>query len=285
MKKFEVKSLTVILLALAMVLSLAACGKPDETTVPSDLTGPVETDPAVIDPPETDPPVVTDPMETDPPEVTDPTETDPKYDPIETDPPVTVPIETEPVETDAPDDTTKKPEETLSPSAGGDHEHIYRSQILLPPSCESEGEEAMVCSYCGDAKEHKPIEATGHNTTLVEADVVSLTHHTAMVAYCPSCNQVFYIDEYLEEHAFTSVEVVKDKETDGDYMAYGYEIFVCDEENCGYTLYVGSNASDGHYYIADEGSGKMYCRCGRRAPDDVKYNDNPNAGPRIFAAN
>ena len=289
MKKINVKSLIVMILALAMILCLAACGKPDETTAPTDTTEPAETDPVVIDPPETDPvevdpPAVTDPVETEPVE-TDPTETDPKYDPIETDSPATEPVETEPKETEAPE-TTKKPEETLSPSAGGDHEHIYRSQILNPPSCESEGEEAMVCSYCGDAKDSTPIEALGHTPVSVEADIISFTHHTALVSACEKCGQIFHIDEYLEEHNFKSVERVADKNTDGGYIAYGYEVFACEDETCRYTLYVGSNASDGHYYVPDEGSGKMHCMfCGpeQTAPEDWEHNGNPNAGPRYYA--
>lgn len=288
MKKFEVKSLVVMLLALAMVLSLAACGKPDETTAPSDETDPVVTDPVETDPPETDPvevdpPVVTDPAETDPPEDSDPEETDPKYDPIETDPPVTEPIETEPKETDAPE-TTEKPEETLSPSAGGDHEHVYRSQILLPPGCISEGEEAMVCSYCGDQKDNTPIEAIGHSYEYKEAVIISPTHHTAMVSICGNCGELHGIQRLLEKHTFTSEAVVKDYISDGRYTVFGGEELKCE---CGYRLYVASNASDGHCYEVEEGSGKLRCRCGQYyvPSDDVTLNNNPNAGPQVFAAN
>lgn len=283
MKKIEVKSLLAMLLALTMLLSFAACGKPDETTVPSDSTDTAETDPVEIIPPETDPSEDTDPVETDPPIVTDPAETDPKYDPIETEPPVTDPIETDPVVTD-------EPEETLPPSAGGDHEHIYRREIVVYPSCLSDGVEAMVCSYCGHAKDHKPIDGAGHSAAVVEAAIVSFTHHTAMVGQCQICEKILYVDEYLEEHTFISEEVVADEVTDGGYVAFGYEIFVCEGEvsagqTCGYTLYVNSNASDGHCYIADEESGQMVCRCGKIATADVKYNQNPNAGVQIFATN
>jgi hypothetical protein len=51
MKKFEVRSLLALLLAMAMMFALVACGG-DENTLPPDT---VETDPVVTDPVETDP--------------------------------------------------------------------------------------------------------------------------------------------------------------------------------------------------------------------------------------
>ena len=291
MKKFEVKSLIVMLLALAMVLALAACGKPAETTAPSDVTDPVVTDPTETDPPETDPteidPVVTDPAQTDPVE-TNPPETDPKYDPIVTDPVVTDPPATEPVETTKPEETTKapettkKPEETLSPSAGGEHECLYTKQIVSNPGCVSDGESAMVCSYCGDAKDYEVIPALGHAYVEQEMLIVSPTHHEAKVAYCDRCKSVHGIIEYTNAHEFHSATVVADYVTDAGYIVFGGEELECE---CGYALYIASNATDGHCYEAEEGSGKMVCRCGKAAPADVVYNNNPNAGPQIFAAN
>ena len=277
MKKFEVKSLVVMLLALAMILSLAACGKPDDTTAPSDLTDPVDTEPMDTDPMDTDPvdtdpvetdpvetdPVETDPVETDPVETdpveTDPVETDPKYDPIETDPVVTDPVETDPVVTE--------------------HIHNYKKTILAYPDCENAGEEAMVCE-CGHTRQYKSLEALGHNTLWAKGGSYTLTHH-ATVSYCGRCGEIFGTSGE-EAHNFVSQKCVADKKLADGSIVYGYEIFVCD--GCGYTRYVGSNASDGHYYAADEGSGKMVCDCGKRADADVSYNKNPNAGPQIFAA-
>ena len=213
-----------------------------------------------------------------------------KQVPETTQPGTTVPTteQTEPTTapgtTKAPE-TTKKEEETQSPQSGGDHEHVYRSQILVYPGCESEGEMAMVCLYCGDAKDREVIEATGHTYNSVLVDIDSPVYHTANVGVCSVCKEVLGFEEYVDEHTFVSKELVPCVDTAGGYTDYGYEIFVCSDPNCGYTLYVGANAADGHYYVADEGSGKLYCRCGKRAPDDVKMiNDNPNAGQQIFAA-
>ena len=298
MKKIQVRTLLVMLLALAMVLSFAACGrKPGETTAPSDLTEPVVTEPTVTQPPETEPsvtaPIETEPVEMEPPET----------EPLETEPPETEPVETEPLcehkfynnpkhqiptcKAEGYDEFTcklcgEKVQKNFKPIVG----HLYVREIVEYASCTEDGKEAMVCTYCGDVKETMTVEAYGHSTVLVEALVVSFTHHKALIEQCKRCNQLFEIRDYIEEHSFKSVEVVEDKETDGGYTAYGYEVFVCDDEVCRYTLYVGSNASDGHYYVADEGSGKMHCMfCGPEhlAPENIKYNDNPNAGPRYYA--
>lgn len=300
MKKNEIKSLIVILLALALAVSLIACGrKPKETTVPSDLTEPVETEPTVTEPPETEPPV-TAPVATEPP-ATEPVETEP----VETEPPETEPVETEPLcehkfyknpkhqiptcQAEGYDEYTckicgEKVKMDFKPIV----DHLYVREILEYASCTSGGKEAMVCTYCGDVKETMDVEAYGHRTAIVEANIVSLTHHTAKISRCEECSQIFDIKEYLEKHNFTLADRVVDKVSDGGYTAYGYEIFVCDGENCDYTLYVSANASDGHYYVADEGSGKMYCMyCGpdHLAPANVEYNDNPNPGPQMFSGN
>lgn len=272
MKKFEVKSLLVMLLALAMVFSLAACKRGvDDTTAPGDdTTEPTVIDPIVTDPPETDPPEVTNPPETDP---IDPgsEETDPKYDPIETDPPETKPAETDPPETTKPVET--EPVETQCT-------HSYVAQVTHYPTCVTEGEEAMVCTKCGDRKDVKPIETVGHNFYEKECEIVSLTHHKAIVLCCDVCGRTSTIKELTEEHDFKSTVVVPDYTTAGKAYVYGYEVLSC--KGCDYQITVGANATDGHYYTPDEGSGKLVCACGAAATDKTVMNGNKNAGPQLF---
>lgn len=270
MKNFEVKSLLVMLLALAMVLTLAACTRGngnDDTTVPEDdVTEPTVIDPTVTDPPETDPPEVTNPPETDPVVTSDPDETDPpKHDPIETDPPATEPVETDPPETE--------PAET-------ECAHSYVEEVTVKPNCVSEGEEAMVCSKCGDKKDAKVLEAVEHTFVVVEKEIVSLTHHKAIVCCCDRCGYVDEIRELTEAHDFKSSLVVADCSTAGKAYVYGYEVLSCN--GCDYEITVNSNASDGHCYTPDEGSGKLFCACGKAADKDTVWNGNKNAGPQLF---
>ena len=103
-----------------------------------------------------------------------------------------------------------------------------------------------------------------------------------MVSICGNCGVIHGVESLLEKHTFTSEAVVKDYISDGGYTVFGGEELKCE---CGYRLYVESNASDGHCYEAEEGSGKLRCRCGQYAPADVALNNNPNAGPQVFAAN
>lgn len=266
MKNFEVKSLLVMLLTLAMVFSLAACrrGVDDTTAQGDDTTEPTVVDPTVTDPPEIDPPEVTTPPETDP---VDPgsEETDPKYDPIETDPPETKPVETDPIETE--------PSET-------DCAHFYTLQITVYPSCTAEGEEAMVCSICGDKKDAKVLEAAGHLFLEEEREMPSLTHHKAIVKYCGKCGHLSSIVKLTEKHDLESFLVVEDYTTDGNAYVFGYEVFACG--GCDYEITVGANATDGHCYTVDEGSGKLVCMCGKTATDETVFNGNENAGPQLF---
>ena len=260
-----------MLLALVMVFSLAACKRGvDDTTAPGDdATEPTVIDPIVTDPPETDPPEVTTPPETDP---VDPgsEETDPKYDPIDTDPPETKPVETDPPET--------KPVETEP--AETECNHFYMPQITVQPSCAAEGEEAMVCSICGDRKDAKVLEMAGHNYFEVEREIVSLTHHKAIVVYCGRCGHVAGVKELTEAHDLQSSVVVPDGTTAGNAYVFGYEVFACN--GCDYEITVGANAKDGHYYTPDEGSGKLVCMCGAAATNETAFNGNPNAGLQLF---
>ncbi len=260
-----------MLLALAMIFSLAACrrGVDDTTAQGDDTTEPTVVDPTVTDPPEIDPPEVTTPPETDP---VDPgsEETDPKYDPIETDPPETKPVETDPVETEP---VETEPSET-------DCAHFYTLQITVYPSCTAEGEEAMVCSICGDRKDAKVLEIAGHDYSEVEREIVTLTHHKAIVVCCGGCGHMAGVAEFTEAHDLRSSVVVPDDTTAGNTYLYGYEVFACG--GCDYEITVGANATDGHYYTADEGSGKFVCMCGKTATDETVFNGNENAGPQLF---
>jgi hypothetical protein len=303
MKKFEVRSLLALLLAMAMMFALVACGG-DENTLPPDTveTDPVVTDPVETDPPETDPPE-TDPVVTDPVETEGPEETDPKYDPIETDPPETDPVVTEPVETEPPHvhdfkktssvaatcqnegyteyackcGETKK--DDIKPKSG----HVYTTQIISYASCTDEGESADVCVYCGDKKNVEKTPATGCMTVYRVGDIVSLTHHTGEILQCKDCGRVESVTP-LEAHSFTCKLRVPDKVAESGDVAYGYEVLVCD---CGYEKVVSANVAEGHFFTADEGSGKYVCECGETLKGDFKdaYNGNADAGVSVLPKN
>ena len=304
MKMFKAKSLVALLLAFVMLISLAACRKRgDKTTDPVDDTDePTVIEPVVTEPPEETTPPETVPIETEPSETTLTSTQSPVTEPFETELVETEPVETAPLCEHKFYPNTKRVIPTCQAEGYTEYtckicnekvkkdfkpivDHLYVKQIITYPSCSCEGEEATVCTYCGEVKEQTVLDAIGHSTEYVEVRMVSPVYHTARIARCMRCSEIFYVDEYLEEHEFESQKVVEDTPTIGDYTDYGYEIFKCKGEDCDYTFYVSSNASDGHYYTADEGSGKMVCRCGKQAPIDVKYNDNPNAGPKIFETN
>ena len=310
MKKFEVRSLLALILALVMVLAMTACaGGTDEPASEPVATDPVETDPTETDPIETDP-TETDPVETDPPEVVDPVdtddpdETDPKYDPIETDPIVTDPVETDPPETE-PAHThnyvkgntvaatcqqegyteytcscgdTKK--EDIKPKT----DHSYKQTILSYASCTVDGEVVLSCIHCGTVNSVIEVTpATGHTYAKTEVEVVSPTHHKAIVERC-ECGEMLDSIEFTEEHTFVLDARVADIVAPSGDTEYGCEIYKCD---CGYVKVVSANHPDGHYYYVDEGSGKYVCDCGEPLTEDFAevYNGNKNAGVSLLPKN
>ena len=167
MKKFEVRSLLALLLALVMVFAMASCGSTDDTLPPDSGTDPVETEPTETDPVETEP-AVTEPVETEPVE-TEPVETEPaETEPAETEPVETEPVETEPVVVGCEHDygtgkkvnatcqeegyteyTCKKCGETKKEDVVGKVDHLYMTTIITYAHCDSDGEVAKRCSFCG----------------------------------------------------------------------------------------------------------------------------------------
>lgn len=308
MKKFEVRSLLALLLAMMMVFTLVACGNADDTLPPeTDETEPVVTEPTETEPAETEP-AETEPAETDPTE-TKPAETEPpKHDPVETDPPATEPAETEPAKTE-PADTEcahkfgkgdvviptcqaegyteytctvcgETKTDSIKPKVG----HLYVTTTITSASCTADGEIADVCSYCGDTKNSTVVPAYGHEGTTKIVDSTTFTHHKIELQSCVSCGAVYGAKGAQgEEHTFALVGTVADQTTEMGYTAYGYEVHEC--TTCGYSLKVSANHADGHYYEVDT-NGKYACKCGSiytgESLKDV-LNGNLEAGPVIFA--
>ena len=292
MKKFEVRSLLALLLAVVTVLAFTACGgKVDETLPPDDTTDVVEPD-------------VTEPDVTDPPADTEPEETDPKYDPIVTEPVETDPPETEPVETEPPhvhdfkktstvsanclaegytEYTCKTCGETKKDDVKPKTTHVYTTTIITYASCGTDGESADVCIYCGDKKASVVIPASGCWVQPVEAPIASFTHHTGIVYKCVYCGNIESITP-TEEHEFKLKTAVADQVSASGDVSYGYEVLACD---CGYEKTVASNSADGHCYTVDEGSGKYVCECGDVLTKEFKdvYNGNVDAGVAILPKN
>ena len=314
MKKFEVRSLLALILAVLMLFAMTACaaGEPDETDSEPVATDPVETDPVETDPIETEP-IVTDPVETDPvivdPVETEPAETDPKYDPIETDPIVTDPVVTEPVETEPPvtepvhthnyvksgsvsatcqqegyTEYTCECGETKKDNIKPKTDHSYKENVLSYASCTIDGETVLSCIYCGTVNTTiQIIPASGHTYVETEVDVLAPAHHKALVKRC-DCGELLDEIVFTEEHSFSLSERVADIVSKSGDVEYGCEIYVCD---CGYVKTVSSNHVDGHYFYVDEGSGKCICDCGATLAEDLEsiHNGNPNAGVSLLPKN
>ena len=304
MKKLEVRSILALLLAALMAFSLVACGGGNDTLPPETSdTEPVETDPPVIDPVETDPvetdPIVTDPVETDPPTTEEPDETDPKYDPIETDPPVTEPVETEPVETEPPHTHEFKKTSSVAATCQNDGyteytcscgetkkdnvkpktDHVYQWQVVTYASCTDDGERVEVCIYCGATGQTEVETASGHSSETRLIEIGSVTHHTALASVCKKCGEIDKVTPYGEHKLVLTIRVADENSGNG-IPTYGYELYECE---CGYTVKIGANHKDGHFYYVDEGSGKYVCDCGSTVADLMNgYNGNVNAGMEIL---
>ena len=233
MKIMQKNRFIAFLLAVALLLSLSACGrgKQDDTAPPvTNPPSPAETDPVETEPVETAPPE-TEPVETEPTvsETAEPETT-------ETEPVETAPVETEPLceHKFYPNAKTVNPTckeegykeytcelcgEKVKKDIKPMVDHLYVTSIIESASCTSDGLEATVCTYCGETKKdayqdeaatHKgiisynePITVNGMSKDLLEGE----DFYNGI--FSPEENEMFWLSftlKPIELSSFTTAE-------------------------------------------------------------------------------
>ena len=149
------KRILALLLALIMLLTLAACGKDEESTPTGESTGATtNTTESTNDP--------TDGTQDSTQGTTEGTtggETTETTEPPTTTPPTTTPPPTTPPTTTPP---TTTPPTTTPPTTEAPHTHSYSSKVTTSATCGKEGVKTFTCS-CGDSYTEK-IAATGQHS-------------------------------------------------------------------------------------------------------------------------